>query len=289
MFFSIGCSMREKTTIKASQAPVVLQSASRDELMRQYNQQANDITSLNASVTMQLTAGSAYTGTIDQYHEIIGFILAQKPASIRVIGQVPLVGKNIFDMESDGNSFRIFVPSKNQFIVGASNLERPSAKPIENLRPQHLIDAIFWQSVPARVPVLFEEATEENKGYYVLTIARKASTAEPAKTPGAAMAEWEIDRKIWVDRTDLNITRLETYDSDGEITSDIRYTGWEMFGTAKYARQISLSRPVNDYQIQIGITKLAVNEQITADRFELKQPDGTELVQVGENTKESRP
>jgi len=289
MFFSIGCSMSQKTVVKPSQAPVALQSASRDELIQRYNQQANDITSLNASVTMQLTAGSAYTGTIEQYHEITGFILAQKPASIRVIGQIPLVGKNIFDMESDGSTFRIFVPSKNQFIVGPASLERPSEKPIENLRPQHLIDAMFWQPIPARVPVLFEEATEDNKGYYVLIVARPASSAEPAKTTAAANDAWEIDRKIWVDRKDLNFTRIETYDSDGKAISDIRYTGWEMFGTAKYARQIALSRPVNDYQIQIGITKLTVNEPITADRFELNQPEGTELVQVGENTKESRP
>jgi outer membrane lipoprotein-sorting protein len=281
--------MSQKTVVKPSQAPAAVQSASKNELIQQYNQQANDITSLNAAVTMQLTAGSAYTGTIEQYHEITGFILAQKPASIRVIGQIPLVGKNIFDMESDGNTFRIFVPSKNQFIVGPADLERPSEKPIENLRPQHLIDAMFWQPIPASVPVLLEEAAEDNKSYYVLTVTRLASSAEPAKTTAEANGTWEIDRKIWVDRTDLSFTRIETYDSGGKITSDIKYMGWEMFGTAKYARQISLSRPVNDYQIQIGITKLTVNEPITADRFELNQPEGTELVQVGENTRESRP
>jgi outer membrane lipoprotein-sorting protein len=273
--------MMTKTTVKVSQAPVVLQSASKDELIQQYDQQAKDITSLNASVTMQLTAGSAYTGTIEQYHEIIGFILAQKPAHIRVIGQIPVVGKNIFDMESDGKTFDIFVPSKNQFIVGSATLERPSDKPIENLRPQHLIDAIFWQPIPPNVPVLFEEATENNKSYYVLTVAKRASA--PAKT------DWEIDRKIWFDRAGLNIERIEAYDSDGRVTSDIGYAAWEMFGTAKYPRQISLNRPVNDYQIQIGITKLTLNDPIGAERFDLKQPEGTQLVQVGETTKETRP
>jgi outer membrane lipoprotein-sorting protein len=283
MFLFTGCSMMTKTTVKVSQAPVVLQSASKDELIQQYDQQAKGITSLNASVTMQLTAGSAYTGTIEQYHEIIGFILARKPANIRVIGQIPVVGKNIFDMQSDGETFHIFVPSKNQFIVGSATLERPSEKPIENLRPQHLIDAIFWQPIPRDVPVLFEEATENNKSYYVLTVAKRTGAPELPKT------NWEIDRKIWFDRTALNISRIETYNSDGQITSDIGYAAWEMFGTAKYSRQISLNRPVNDYQIEIGITKLTLNDPISAERFELKQPEGTQLVQVGEATKESRP
>ena len=53
-------------------------------------------------------------------------------------------------------------------------LERPSAKPIENLRPQHLIDAIFWDAIPADAPVLLEEAREEASRYYVLTVVRHA-------------------------------------------------------------------------------------------------------------------
>ena len=93
---------------------------------------------------MKLTAGSAYSGVIEQYHEVNGFILAARPADIRVIGQAPVVSKNIFDMVSDGSTFSIYIPSKNKFIVGPANLERRAEKPIENLRPQHLVDALFW-------------------------------------------------------------------------------------------------------------------------------------------------
>jgi hypothetical protein len=96
---------------------------------------AISISALNASVTMKLSAGSAYTGAIEQYHEVNGFILAQKPSSIRVVGQAPVVGTNIFDMESDGKTFDVFIPSKNRFVTGPDNLERSFAKPIENLRP----------------------------------------------------------------------------------------------------------------------------------------------------------
>ena len=77
--------------------------------------------------------------------------------------------------------------------------------------------------------------------------------------------------------------------SAGKLTSDVRYTGWDRFGTTRYARQILLSRPADDYQLQLGITKLTVNEPIAADRFELHQPPGTELVRVGEGTREPGP
>ena len=110
-----------------------------------------------------------------------GSFSRQRPASIRVIGQAPVIGKNIFDMVSDGKTFSIYVPSKNEFLVGAANLERHAEKPIENLRPQHLIDALFWPPIPERVPVLLEEASEENARYYVLTVVAQA-TSLPRRT-----------------------------------------------------------------------------------------------------------
>jgi hypothetical protein len=140
---AFGCAVSHKTVVKPSQAPAALQSATKDQLIDGYNRQAQAIQSLNASVSMKLTAGSAYSGVIEQYNEVNGFILAARPASIRVIGQAPVVGKNIFDMVSDGSTFSIYIPSKNRFIVGPANLERRADKPIENLRPQHLVDALF--------------------------------------------------------------------------------------------------------------------------------------------------
>ena len=59
-----------------------------------------------------------------------------------MIGQAPVVAKNIFDMVSDGEEFRIYIPSKNSFLVGPTTLVRPSKKPLENLRPQHIVEAI---------------------------------------------------------------------------------------------------------------------------------------------------
>ena len=92
--------------VKPSGPPAQLQTATKPDLIARYNQQAETVASMNATVTMTLTAGSAYTGVIKQYHEVKGFILAQKPSSIRVIGQAPVVGTNIFDMESDGETLQ---------------------------------------------------------------------------------------------------------------------------------------------------------------------------------------
>ena len=276
--FISGCATSEKKAVAPAQPPAVVKTASKAELIDQYNRLADSIHTLNISVTIQLTSGSRYTGIVEQYHEVSGFILASKPVDIRVIGQVPIVGKNIFDMESDGSTFHIFVPSKNQFLVGPANLDRPSDKPIENLRPQHLLDAIFWEPISKDAPVLLEQTSVTTSNFYVLTVARAAGPND-----------WQIDRKIWFDRATLEMARIDIYDSNGLDTALIRYNGWDMFGSVRYPRAILMNRPVNDYQLQLVITKLTANEPISSDRFVLDQPPGTQLVRVGEDSAETHP
>jgi outer membrane lipoprotein-sorting protein len=305
--FAGGCAVSQKTVVKPGNAPAPLLTASKDDLIGRYNQQAQAVTSLNATVSMKLTAGSAYSGVIEQYHEVNGFLLASKPANIRVIGQAPVVAKNIFDMVSDGQSFHIYIPSKNEFIEGPDNLTRQASKPIENLRPQHLVDALLWEPIENRSPVLFEEASEGTGRYYILTVIRAASGENATKESTSGSSEWEISRKIWFDRTNLQIARVENFASGGKVASDVHYSNWlstaassnapqapstatsaeSAMVTLTYPRQIAISRPSDDYQLQIEIKKLTINEAISAERFVLAQPPGTKLIHPDENITEA--
>jgi outer membrane lipoprotein-sorting protein len=264
-----------------------LKDATPADLIETYNRTARSVKSLNATVELRPTAGSAYSGVIEEYHEAKGFLLAQRPAEIRVIGQAPVVGKNIFDMTSDGETFRIFIPSKHKFIVGPATLEPTSKKPIENLRPQHLVDAIFWPEIAPEQTVLFEEFNDEAARYYVLTILK---TGVPA----------EIARKVWFDRTDLQVARMQTYSTGGKLLGDIRYAAWEPVSSTSEAgaapgtgtlfpREIKVTRPRDDYTLAIQVTKLRLNEEIGAERFKLEQPAGTELVKLGEGNDGVKP
>jgi outer membrane lipoprotein-sorting protein len=281
-FLVAGCSASHTTVVKPSGPPVALQTATKSELVERYNALAKAVKSVNLSVTMTLTAGSAYTGVIKQYHQVNGFILAQRPSDIRVIGQAPIVGTKIFDMVSDAETFRISMPTEHKFITGPTKLEKTSAKPIENLRPQHLTGAIFWEAIPARDPVLMEEEGDGGR-YYVLTAIHRVREAghEGGEESGT---DWEISQKVWIDRADLSLARLQTYDPGGKVGSDVAFSNWDAFGDVRYPRQVALTRPGGDYKLQIGITKATFNETITPDRFELKQPDGEELVKVGDDT-----
>ena len=52
----------------------------------------------------------------------------------------------------------------------------------------------------------------------------------------------------------------------------------------KYPRGISLVRPAGNYELQITIQKLTLDEPIAAAHFALEQPQGTKLVREGEDS-----
>src|SRR6202140_3594334 len=220
---SCGCGGHIKTITKLPpQAKPVARDATRDELLEKYNEIARVVKSANATVELKPTAGSKYSGVIEEYHEVKAFLLPQRPAEIRMIGQAPVVGKTIFDMASDGDTFRVYIPSKTKFLVGSVAAERASNKPIENLRPHHLLDALLWSEVRKEESVLFEEFNDETARYYVLTVLRGGYRTE-------------ILRKIWFDRTGLQVARLQSFGPRGILLSDTRFSNWQPVDAAKTA------------------------------------------------------
>jgi len=274
-----GCAhVSTQKRLPPAQVPKLLES-SKSDLIDKFNRQAAAIQSLNATVMMTPTAGSQYSGVIEQYHEVNGFILAARPAMIRVIGQAPVVAKNVFDMVSDGETFRVFIPSKHKFITGPARFEKKAEKPIENLRPQHLVDALFWTEIPADTPVLFEETEDATGRAYVLTVLKKADGA----------TNFDIETKIRFERTDLNVSEVENFGAAGKLNSVNRYADWQPAGAAQFPRSITVERPHDDYKLGIQITKLTLNEPIAPERFKLEQPPGSELVEVGKEDQGAQP
>jgi outer membrane lipoprotein-sorting protein len=275
-----GCGSAVKKTDKfpVAERPIA-REASEEELLDRYNALAHGLKSMDATLELKATAGSKYSGVIDEYHEVKAFLLASRPYNIRMIGQVPVVGKTVFDMVSDGQTFEVSIPPKNKFLVGQVSLERQSSKPIENLRPQHLVDAVLWPEVRKEELVLIEEYNDENARYYVLTVLRGGYKSE-------------ILRKIWFDRADLHMVRLLSYGPKGALLSDVRYTNWQPVsaGSAtEYPMSIRIERPRDEYRLDLTISKIALNEALEADRFKLEAPAGSEIVKVGENSEEKRP
>src|SRR6266568_6833421 len=289
---SCGCHGRVVTGHTVVAQKPIAKDATREELLGAYNAIARNTRTLNATVELKPTAGSRYSGVIDEYHEVKAFLLAARPAEIRMIGQAPVIGKTVFDMASDGDTFRVSIPTKNKFLVGSVAGEKNSAKPIENLRPQHLLDALLWPEIRKEEAVTMREFNNEQGRYYVLTVLRGGY-------------QLEVLREVWFDRANLQVARILNFGPKGTLLSDVSFSDWEPLDSASttqgspsvasaasapppapavtsFPRAILIDRPHDDYKLELQVAKIAVNDEISADRFKLEQPAGSELVRVGE-------
>src|SRR5260370_1478438 len=270
---SCGCGGRVVTGHTVVAQKPVARDATREELLEAYNRIARSTRTLNATVELKPIAGSKYSGVLDEYHEVNAFLLAARPAEIRVIGQAPVIGTTVFDMASDGDTFRVSIPPKNKFLVGPVAVEHASSKPIENLRPQHLLDALLWPEIRKEEAVTINEFNDENARYYILTVLRGGY-------------QIEVLRKIWFDRSDLQVARIQYFGPKGILLSDIRLADWQppdsvvgqtvqgapSNGTASFPRAIRIERPHDHYKLDLQVTKFIVNQTIPPAPSNLNQP-----------------
>ena len=265
--------VRRTTVVAPSEAPAPALEATLSDLLDRLNDQSEKIRTLTATVDLQPTTGSVYSGVIKEYHDVKGFILIKKPEMIRILGQGPVVRTDIFDMVSNGREFKVSIPPKQKFIVGKTDLKRESKSTLENLRPQHIFEALVVPPIDRSTADLsFAQDEGEGHRYYVITVMKPDG-------PG----EFSPLRKIWFDRSDLKVARMQLYAPGGTYVEDIRYSDYRDFDGITYPNDIQLKRPIEDYALQIAVEKAVFNQPIPEQKFELKKPANAQLVDLSDN------
>src|SRR5215475_2468243 len=138
---SIGftsCLVRRRSIArKGGQINQVLLVADRPALIDAVAKQYEGIQDFNAEVNMVPALGTTEKNKVTEYKDVRAYILFRSPADIRILALYPVVRNKAFDMVSNGADFKLFVPSRNRFIVGSNEIIQPSPNKLENLRPQH--------------------------------------------------------------------------------------------------------------------------------------------------------
>ncbi len=279
-----GCLFRtRKVDRQVSSAP--LKSATQQGLIEYVNSQAATIQSMQATVDINTSVGDQKNGRVTDYQEIRGYVLARKPAMLRMKGLLPVVRNTAFDMVSDGRTFKVWIPPKNKFVMGTNSEGgfQPE-KRLENLRPQAIYDALLLREIgPDEIAVL------EN-GYETVLDAKKHRVDQPdyelaviRKGPNG----WYLSRKISFSRTDLRPHRQLIYDQQGNVVTDAKYDKYTEYDGIEFPSTIEIERPQEDYDISLSIVKLELNKPLKDEQFALEQPPGAEVVHLGHTNSDS--
>jgi hypothetical protein len=273
-----GCLFRtRKVDRHLSTAP--LKAATQQELIDYVNTQAARLQSMQATVDINTSVGDRNKGEVTDYQEIRGYVLARKPAMLRMKGLFPVVRNTAFDMVSNGQVFKVWIPPKNKFVIGANKEGEPQpGKKLENLRPQYIYDALLPREItPEEIAVLengYETVLDEKKHRveqpdYELAVIRRGTSG------------WYLSRKISFSRTDLLPHRQMIYDQQGNVVTDARYDHYQDHDGIEFPDTIEIERPEEDYDITLSIVKLELNRPLQDEQFVLEQPPGAEVVHLG--------
>jgi outer membrane lipoprotein-sorting protein len=272
-----GCGVVAKTRkVKESERPKAAQTATLEELVQRVNAQAEGIHSYQAKVRFTVHSGSLTSGELKDYHEIKGFVLYRFPDHLRMIGQIPSFGVSALDMVSDGHQFRVAFAPYKKFIIGSAFDHPHSKKPLENLRPIHILEALqpIAISPASENRILFrEEVSEGRDNFYVIY--------ELART---RLSTTSLYRKLWIDRSDLALARQQLFSADGVLESDARYAEYTKWGDVAYPKVIDLVRKQEEYGLTILFDDIKFNLPLDDAKFELVQPEGYEVIEAGKKS-----
>jgi hypothetical protein len=270
-----GCFSRSRpVAVRTSTAQ--LQTASEKDLIERINAAASEIQTLKATVGLTAAVGGGKLGKITEFQEIRGYILARKPSSLRMIGLFPIMQNQVFDLANNGHEFKLWIPSRNQFVAGNSDQARPSMQPLGNLRPQVIVDALLVKAVDPQSELAVLEGGEHeviDPGERKLAL-QSDYTLNIIKQNGRG---WYLSRKVVFDRTDLRPHQQVFYDEHGSIVTDVHYDEYREFNGMFFPTNIQIWRPQEEYSIKLVVMKLTINGPIMDDQFVLELPSGAGL------------
>ena len=210
---------------------------------------------------------------VQEFTEVRGFILIERPAKIRTIAELPVLKSKAFDMVSDGTEFKVHIPPKNRFLVGNAATDGPSERRIDRVRPRHLLEAVLID--PPRESEshrMLENVLYGDRAYQVVHL-----------MSSGADGKLRLSRKIWFDRTGFHIARMQAFDDRADLVTDVFYTEWSEEEGLPYPGTVFLSRPKDGYEVQLRIVKPGLNESLSERSFELNAPKGVEIERIGDN------
>jgi outer membrane lipoprotein-sorting protein len=234
---------------------------------------------MQATVDIDTAVGGARKGKVTEYQQIRGYVLARKPAMLRMIGLLPILRNRAFDMVSDGQEFKVWIPPKNRFVVGRNDLVTPNPQqPLENLRPQVIYDALLLRDIDAENEIaILENDVEivtgekgrklEQADYVIDVIRRKGNDS------------W-LSRKIVFSRLDLLPNRQLVYDETGKLVTDARYSLYKDYNAVLFPSRIEIRRPEEEYDITLTMVKMEMNQPLGAEKFALEQPAGAQIIHL---------
>ena len=284
-----GCGLfRPSKKVQVPQLLGPLAAADTPRLVSEINRLAG-AKSIHGKVDIEFEDTSfAEVGIAEKYKQADGTVTIQRPGKIYLVISVPFIAKDIAQMTSDGENFRVAVlegeDKYKRFVKGTNNAAyepldingsgaaAPSSKKrdmtgketvnaLSNLRPQHLTEALLISPISSgsrdvafvRSEFYQEEDDTRPKAKKGVRIVRGYYLLEEVSQPVSGDAR--LIRRFWFDRYNgIRLSRVQTFDASGSLITDVAYWDEKTLGETVQRvlpSRIEITRPRDKYKLRI--------------------------------------
>ncbi|HKO98990.1 MAG TPA: hypothetical protein VJU86_18455 [Pyrinomonadaceae bacterium] len=287
---SSGCGLfRPSKKVQVPQLLGPLTEADTPRLVSEVNRLAN-YKSIHGKVDIEFEDTSfAEVGIAEKYKQADGTVTLQRPGRIYLVISVPFIAKDIVQMTSDGETFRVAVlegeEKYKKFLKGTNNAtyeplningDTPTASPqkkrdmtgketvnaLSNLRPQHLTEALLISPISdsttsnsffTRSEFYQEEPDTRPNAKKDLRIVKGYYLLEEVSQPVNGNAR--LLRRFWFDRLGgIRLARVQSFDERGGLITDVAYWDEKSLGETVQRvlpSRIEITRPRDKYKLRI--------------------------------------
>ncbi len=277
-----GCQLFPTTRhLPVPKAPEIVQTVSPEELVKRLDDRWDSLKTLTVKVEIKATLEKAQEGVAKDEPSITAFILLSKPAFLRVYGQVPVVGTEMFDMVSNGTDFSLYIKPKGVAYEGSDTAKGTSKDPWENLRPPFFFDAMMVRGV--------------NPANHYFVTSSTVTMEDVKKKHLYSMPEYHLNinrvnpdslketpvRVVTFHRDDLLPYAQDIYDDEGELETHVAYGPYENFDNFQFPSTITIRNPQAGIQLALTVESiLQKNGELKADEFQAHIPSGVKVTHL---------
>ena len=311
LWVSAGCGLfgtRKKVQVPQLLSP--LSQANTSQMVAEVNRLAA-IQSIRGKVDIEFEDTSfAEAGIAEKYRQADGSVTLQRPGKIYLVISVPFIARDIAQMTSNGETFRVAVLEGDQkyrrFVKGTNNAvyeqlevngtpppdnkkrssmtEKETVTALSNLRPQHLTDALMINPIgdPATSALTYVQSEFYQEEQDTRPRAKKDSRIVRGyylleEITSATAGQARLQRRLWFDRVNgIRLARIQSFDERGRLITDVSYLDEKPFGEGGQVRlpsKIQITRPQDKYKLSItyqAASNVDINRPYQPEAFTLE-------------------
>lgn len=186
-----------------------------------------------------------------------GYIRLERPRKLRIV--CSKLFSTIFDIVSDGQEFRLYVPREKKVYMGRA--DRNLTYLGLNFSPNDVAGLLDFEETLSSRRILFEPTLR----YWKLHV-----------FDGLGLSQSDF----FIDKRTLQVSHIESFNTDGSLRMRAILGDYDIIKGCSLPRSLELYWLAGDTRLNLDLSTVAINEELDPKVFHFSVPKGAETIRI---------